>query len=446
MIDVGQLHVQSPYKIQRIEDIRFEWKPNEHGRMRLRGLVADTDNISSTVHATADDQITLWAKTEAHEKILFKGVIASVQTTSRNRVYTIELEATSSTILLDRTLHNRSFQDSGMSYESVIRHILTPYRSSDVLMSIGEQDAIGTPVYQYGETDWAFMKRLASQLNGVIYSDVYESKPRLYVGMPEGRHYTIPNETPYRASKNMKAYRQAIMSGENLPASEFFSYEIETGEMYAIGDRVTFRHKQLVVSEVSARMVGGLLRFTYLLSREEGVRSEPLYNNKLTGLSLSGKVLAVKGELVQLHLDIDKEQSIAKANWYPFAPPTGNVMYCMPQVGTHASLYLPDATGEKAMVISSVRHNGGECAKTGDPNNRYFGTEHGSELELTPSAINLSGGGQSPLKVTIDDATGVRITSPTRLTLEAMQDISLFTPKKVNILAQNLLVVKKQNA
>ncbi|MWC31265.1 hypothetical protein [Paenibacillus sp. MMS18-CY102] len=445
MIDFGQLHVQSSFKIQRIEDVHMEWKPNEHGRMVLRGIVADTDNTNSAIHAAVDEPIILKAMSEKREERLFKGVIASIKTTSRNGVFTVELEAISGTIKLDRTIHNRSFQDKGMSYESLINNVIAPYQGNDVLVGVGENESIGTPIYQYGETDWALLKRLASQLDSVIYCDLYESAPRVYFGFPEGRSYTIPNETSYTASKDMKAYRQSMMNGDNLPSSEFFSYEIETGEKYVIGDRITFRNKQLVISEAGARMVGGLLRFTYRLSRTAGVRSERIHNHKLTGLSLSGKVLAVKGELVQLHLDIDKEQSIGTANWYPFAPPTGNVMYCMPQVGAHASLYLPDSTGEKAMVIGSVRLNGEACAKTGDPNNRYLGTEHGSELELTPSAINLTGGGQSPLKVTIDDATGVKISSPTRLTLDAMQDISIYTPKKINISAQSLLVVKKRD-
>ncbi len=49
-----------------------------------------------------------------------------------------------------------------------------------------------------------------------------------------------------------------------------------------------------------------------------------------------GTVLDVKGEQVKLHLAIDKEQPKEKAHWFPFAPPTGNVMYCIPQVGTNA--------------------------------------------------------------------------------------------------------------
>jgi hypothetical protein len=169
-------------------------------------------------------------------------------------------------------------------------------------------------------------------------------------------------------------------------------------------------------------------------------------NPRLTGLSLEGEVLAVQGEQVQLRLDIDKEQAASAAHWFPFAPPTGNAMYCMPKVGTHATLYLPDATGSGGVVTGCVRKNGDNCAKTGDPNIRYFGTEHGSELELSPTAINVVSGSKEPLKLSFDDATGVTMTSHRKLLLNAKDDISLYTPKRIRIHAQSQVLVKKLTA
>ncbi|MFB6367944.1 hypothetical protein ACFCP7_28830, partial [Paenibacillus elgii] len=145
-------------------------------------------------------------------------------------------------------------------------------------------------------------------------------------------------------------------------------------------------------------------------------------------------------------LDIDKEQAPSASHWFPFAPPTGNAMYCMPKVGTQATLYLPDATGGRALAVGCVRKNGDSCAKTSDPNIRYFGTEHGSELELSPTAINIVSGSKEPLKLSFDDATGVTMTSHKKLVLNAKDDISLFTPKCIRIHAQSQVLVKKLTA
>ena len=48
-----------------------------------------------------------------------------------------------------------------------------------------------------------------------------------------------------------------------------------------------------------------------------------------------------------LKLDIDGADGKA-LHPYPWIPPTGNVMYCMPQEGTEAYLYFPEAEEESA--------------------------------------------------------------------------------------------------
>lgn len=45
---------------------------------------------------------------------------------------------------------------------------------------------------------------------------------------------------------------------------------------------------------------------------------------------------------------------------------SGNIMYCMPKVGTRASLFLQDGDGGHAVVLNSPRENGDSCAAMGD--------------------------------------------------------------------------------
>ncbi|WP_252237268.1 MULTISPECIES: hypothetical protein [unclassified Clostridium] len=120
----------------------------------------------------------------------------------------------------------------------------------------------------------------------------------------------------------------------------------------------------------------------------------------MCGASLEGKVLAVEGEEVKLHLSIDGNQ---------------------------------DESGNEPLVSGCVRSNGSSCAKTSDTTKRYFGTEYGSELEMTPSSLNIKGGSASPISISIDDSVGIRITSPKKLTLSADSEIIMKTPKNVKI-------------
>ncbi len=117
----------------------------------------------------------------------------------------------------------------------------------------------------------------------------------------------------------------------------------------------------------------------------------------MCGASLEGKVLAVEGEDIKLHLSIDGNQDEGEGSRFKYAPPTGNTMYSMLVVGTSARLYFPDESRNEPLVSGCVRSNGISCAKTSDTTKRYFGTEHGSELEMTPSALNIKINGASQI-------------------------------------------------
>ncbi|MEC0226303.1 contractile injection system protein, VgrG/Pvc8 family [Paenibacillus alba] len=437
------LRVQTIYPIHQLEDVQITWQPNEHGRLLVRGIVDEAVNVSATLQALASDEIRVYESDGQQETTLFRGWISAVQTTHTQGVYHIELEGLSGSAMLDGKRHRRTFQNTSMSYAEVMDELVSAYPGHDVLYRVGEGVPIGEPVIQYDETDWELLKRLASHFQSVVVCDILEARPKLFVGIPPGKSLSLSADTSYLAGKDLLAFQRAGGYEAGLHDTDFFYYDIQSTTRMSLGDEVAFRGKSLIVSEVKGRMKQGDFVCTYRLSRAEGIRRERVNNAKLTGISLSGEVLEVKGEQVKLHLSVDSKQAKEGAHWYPFSPATGSAMYCMPKVGTQASLYVPDASGAGALVVGSVRSNGASCAKMGDPSQRYFGTEHGSELALLPSAIHLTGGSKEPLKLSFDDETGITMTSHKKLTLNAKMDISLYTPKRVVIRAQSQLMAKK---
>ncbi|BCZ45501.1 hypothetical protein psyc5s11_15680 [Clostridium gelidum] len=171
-----------------------------------------------------------------------------------------------------------------------------------------------------------------------------------------------------------------------------------------------------------------------------------IYNSLIGGASLEGKVLAVEGEKVKLHLSIDENQNEDEATWFPYAPPTGNIMYSMPVVGTSARLYFSNESSEEPIITGCVRTNGISCAKTSDTTKRYLGTEHGSEIEMIPDAINIKGGSNDPLSIKFEDNVGITLTSHKKLSLNATDEIIIKTPKSVKLNAQSQIAIVKTNA
>ena len=126
--------------------------------------------------------------------------------------------------------------------------------------------------------------------------------------------------------------------------------------------------------------------------------------------------MEVSGEKVKLHLDIDETQNKDKAAWFRYAPPTGNLMYSMPIVGTNANLYFSSERSEDPIVIGCIRKNGSSCESFSDVNNRYFSTESGNNLDMLPGAINFSRPG---LSANFNDGSGINLSSSSSLNISA---------------------------
>ena len=109
----------------------------------------------------------------------------------------------------------------------------------------------------------------------------------------------------------------------------------------------------------------------------------------MAGVSLRGTVEKREKESVYLKLDIDGADGKA-LHPYPWIPPTGNVMYCMPQEGTEAYLYFPEAEEESAYAVNEIHKS--SCPIFADARNRGLVTEHGKEMWLYADMLGFAGG------------------------------------------------------
>ncbi|WP_438347712.1 AHH domain-containing protein [Paenibacillus sp. FA6] len=443
MITYDSVVVHTPYSLQKIIDLDITMRPGEHAKVSMKGIVDDSFHVQSTTGAMWQDELTIYDKMDEEQIIVFKGLITSVKSTNVNGVYYVEIESLSASIQLDIQRRKRSFQNSSMTYDALLKSIMQAYPEADISCNIGEGIPIGEPIIQYEETDWEFINRLASHFQQFVTSDLQYSKPKFYFGTPPGKELEITEDVPYTAGKDLVAYHRAGGAEAGLHNTDFFYYEIITDKQYNIGDIVNFRDKQLVVSEKTVQLEEIQLVYSYRLSRQKGIHRRIIHNERLSGVSLEGEVLDVKGEQVKLHLTIDKDQAKSTAHWFIFAPPTGNAMYCMPQIGTNATLYFPEVDGKGAIVTGCIRKNGEECEKSGDPNIRYFGTEHGSEAKLSPTGIDIVSGSKEPLKLTLEDDNGITLTSHKKLLLQADSDIIIHSQKRVVIQAESQVMVVK---
>nr|WP_225445684.1 phage baseplate assembly protein V [Paenibacillus arenosi] len=169
------------------------------------------------------------------------------------------------------------------------------------------------------------------------------------------------------------------------------------------------------------------------------MRQNFIYNDKIVGASLQGKILDVAKDTVKVHLEVDKQQSAGEASWFAYASlytAEGNSgFYCMPEKGDSVMLYFPDGEEKNATAMSSVRKGGGSSPKHADPSVKYWGAPNGKELKMTPSEVSLTAQAGS-IFIRMTDDGGIVVKSDKPLTITSKKNMSLDATKKLVISAQ----------
>lgn len=310
---------------------------------------------------------------------------------------------------------------------------------------------------QYDETDWQFLKRMASHFYSPLIPAVGYGVPKFYFGLPMGLSKGEIQSTNYKVTKRVADFQTA--SENHIPGvrdADFIQYEVETEKLLEPGYEVTFQGHKLIVAEVLTEMKDGVLTHTAKLSPRSGLRPIKDYNRSIIGASIQGKVLSVRRDKVRAQLDMDDQQDPNTDYWFPYstiyASADNTGWYCMPEDGDSIRIYFPSYKEEEGYAISSVKRepqpSGGKSTTPGhatasassagsksssalsaaapapdrmaDPAIKTLRTKYGKEIMLAPDQIVISGNGMS---IVINDKTGIDIVSGKNVSISAASDI-----------------------
>ena len=411
--------------------------------MYLKCLIDDSINFRYSIEASTNDNVILYEIQEDESKevkreIIFNGIIENVRTTNIDGIYYLEIEALTSSSLLDIQEKSRSFQDENMSYDDLINEILKDYAGFGFGQCMSMPMRIEKPLFQYKETDYEFLKRIVSQLGLELISDIINLTNMFYFGKPTGKSYIVNDDVNYNAVKDLDKYNKISALNGNLHDTDYFYYEVNLRESMKIGDSIKFKNIDFYINQYKAEYIKGELIYKYRFCRENGIWQEKIYNEKLNGMSLEGTVLETTGEILKLKLNIDEKQDINKAAWFVYAPPTGNILYSMPLVGDNVMLYFQNEY-DRPVVTGCVRKNGSTFRRCANPDNRYYATESGNYLDMLPGAINFYRGG---MNVCFNDESGISLSSNNNLNIGTQGGISM-SAGNVSISGSNKLIVSK---
>ncbi|WP_432663964.1 contractile injection system protein, VgrG/Pvc8 family [Wukongibacter baidiensis] len=437
VIEYEDIKIETPYKLLSVEEVKMKHDINDHAQIMIKGIIEEEEGYDATINTELQDYIKIYRQGEEEDIIVFKGQIAMVKTLGEGRLYRIEIEGISSSFLLDTKKKSRSFQNVNMTYNELIREVIGDHRDSDFILNV-EDRKIENPIIQYEETDWEFLKRLASHFNTVLICDISDNKPRFIFGFAKKNKKEIEDTKFYRASKDLEALKRAE---RDFHDTDFFYYEIESKEDYEIQDEVWFKQKRLYISKIEVLYSGGIFKYRYRLSRIKGIYTNKRNNDNIKGVAIEGKVIDRKEDKIKLHLKIDKEQNKEDAYWFTYAPLTNNAMYLLPEINTYARLYFPNSKEKDGQAVNSVRKNGDSCSETSNPNIRYLTTKDKNQIKMSPGEVEIKSNKDLPLKLSLNDEKGIEIWSNRDIIVNALKELRIIAGGKIKIIAADQIVL-----
>lgn len=438
-----------PFKLVSIQELTLTKKMNEHATLRFTGIVPEEARDKYVDMTEANTAIEVNQLSQAGASIpLFKGVILGVKVSTVRGIYFIEVEAASNSYQLDIKKKNCSYQDKDMTYTSLFKLISPFYPGLDIIDEATKGEKLDKFILQYRETDWQFLKRLASRFNTGLVPAATFDKPKFHFGVPAGNAKGKLEDYHYTTRKKLADYLLYTENGnDGMGEHDFLYYEVETDKVLAIGDYVTFQEQTLYVCEAYTSMKDGLLKHIYTLSTKNGMNKSEVFNDAISGVSLEGKVLEVAKDHIKVHLAIDEKQDKAKAHWFLYATAYTaeghSGWYCMPEINDFVHVYFPSHYEEEGIASSSIRKDLEKSAtnKVDDPSTKYYRTAFGKEIKMSPTEIVITAQ-DGDIFIRLNEESGIEIFSKKEIKLISEADISVNASKKILMSAEEEISLK----
>lgn len=427
----------APFGMVNLLEYQGLQQANEHGYVTLAGVIPENQKDTYIRYAKEDTWVKISAYGEdEQEKTLFYGILTEFCIRNEGGVNVLRLRLETGTRLMDYDLHTRSFQKEGYSYKEIAEICNDGYTELGMIMTEGRERTVGQFMIQYRETDWQFLKRLASHLNTVLVPACYVKGVKYFFGVLEKKETDNLYSDAYHISREIKCRegKKAVV----------LTYVIEEREAYSLGAKIGFQEMELHIWKIESFLKGNELIHRYYLRKRRDFYVPQEYQPKIIGLSLLGRIEAVEEERVKIVLEKD-ENSQSGNRWFPFSTvyssPDGAGWYCMPEAGDSARLYFPTEHEEEAYVSSMFHENQGDGVRV-NPQNKIWRNRQGKEIRLTPDKILLTN--NQGMSVELADGSGIRIVSDGAVRIEASEDISISSANgNLNMAAANKVLLKQ---
>lgn len=420
--------IVEPFTFAHMEELKIVKEINQHAQAVVRGIL-DKDTDEELLKAIpANVVVTIKAESTNQEVIIFKGIIGKISLKIENGLRILRLWSYSHTYLLDKKKQTRIFQNTKSSFSEMIKYIGS-INHARAIYTEGKGKSTGRFIIQYGETDWEFLKRIASMIHTVIVADNINGKVSYCLGIPKLKKEDMKNidiqtmEIWEPCSISEGRERDYVKDGTLI-------FGVETREVLELCTPLDFQGKECIISRVECRIEGKELLNAYELVEIRNIRTAEKLHKEISGVSLEGVVHRVVQDQIQISFGQDTTEPEV---WFPYATvyssPDGAGWYCMPEKGDAVRVYFPDCDERKGIAISSIHL---ACDLRENPDVKYIRSPYDKEIRFDSSAIRITN--NQGMSVILDDKEGILLESNGNIIFSAGGDIEIQSGRELNII------------
>lgn len=435
----------------------IEKKVNHHGSAKITGHIEESREKEFMRQLCQEHTWTsVWIIDEEGKKEeIFAGIVEEGQIIQEGGLKLVSLTLIGSTFLLDCEERTRTFQNGEMTYDELLSQTEQEQEASHIMRNGGEK-RINDIVVQYRESNWEFIRRMASRHHSFIIPYYKGKGVRYYVGLDTGAKAKNIEISEYSVINNIQGYIERKKNGvEELEWKDARECQVTSRDYVELGSPVMVHGEKLYVYKSASQLKGAELVHTYLLRTVGGFSRKKEYNRRLIGASLEGYILATKEDKVKVCLTVDGTQDKQSAKWFAYSTvyssPDGSGWYCMPEEQDRVRLYFPNEREEEGYIISSIHESsditgnvGGKVPRT-NPDYKSISNKYGKQLELTPNSITMTN--NQGMSICLDDEQGISIISDKDVVIQAGEKMSLISlTETMSMEAKESIKMKQGNA
>ena len=224
----------------------------------------------------------------SNDKIFLNGIIDDIKLSEiKTGSLVVEITCISKSIILDRIPRYRSFQDPSLTYSAIAEEINKNYGANgEKIISVGEDmKEVPRMTIQYNETDWEYLKRLASY-TGQPVIPYYD---KVLVGFLKNQAVQTPNTTYSQYGKSKKNKRTM--------------YKITGTEVYAVSTPIKLKTRNRAGGEetendyyvIESRIYneGNTLKCEYTLGKQTDYFVDPIPHEKIKGAVIEARTVHI---------------------------------------------------------------------------------------------------------------------------------------------------------